>query len=469
LNLSGPAVLSLVHLLLAAGVTGHVLLNKRDPGSAVAWIGIAWLSPVLGSVLYVLLGVNRVRRRALTMRAQRRHPVPNPEPVSSDAVPDEYLSALEYSAQRITGRPAKSGNAIAVLRNGDEAYPEMIARIDAAERSVALASYIFRADRAGRPFIAALIGAQRRGVEVRVLIDGVGGGYFWSTTDLNLRRAGVPVARFLHSPLPWRMPFLNLRLHKKVLMVDGGCAFVGGLNIGAENLVHDNPASPVLDTHFRIEGPVVAQIAHSFADDWYFITAERLLGERWFPPLHSRGDSVARAVTSGPDQDLEKIELMILQAVGAARSTVKIMTPYFLPDERIITALALAGMRGVKVDVVLPANSNHPTLDWGARAHIGPLLAAQCRVWTHGAPFDHSKLMTIDGEWCLVGSANWDMRSFRLNFELNVEIYHSELVARLEEFITQKQEVLLSAEKLRKTSLPVTLRNAAARLMLPYL
>jgi cardiolipin synthase len=468
LNLSSTAALSLVHLLLATVVTAHVLINKRDPGSAMAWIGIAWLSPVLGSVLYALLGVNRVRRRALTMRAQLPRAAPEGESVG-DAVPDEYLSSLEYSAQRITGRPAKPGNAVAVLRNGDEAYPQMIACIDGAEHSIALASYIFRADRAGRPFIEALIRAHQRGVAVRVLIDGVGGGYFWSTTDLDLRRAEVPVARFLHSPLPWRMPFLNLRLHKKVLIADGRCAFIGGLNIGAENLLSEKPAKPVLDTHFKIEGPVVAQIAHSFADDWFFIRRERLFGERWFPMLQSVGESVARAVTSGPDQDLEKIELMILQAVGAARSTVKIMTPYFLPDDRLITTLALAAMRGVEVDVVLPASSNHPTLDWGARAHIGPLLAAKCRVWTHGAPFDHSKLMTIDGRWCLVGSANWDMRSFRLNFELNVEIYHSELVARLEKFISQKQEVPLSAEMLRKISLPVTLRNSAARLMLPYL
>jgi cardiolipin synthase len=467
LNLTGTAVLSLVHLLLAAGVTGHVLVNKRDPGSAVAWIGIAWLSPVLGSVLYVLLGVNRVRRRALTMRAQRRS-APGAE-TGAEVGPDEHLSTLEYSAQRITGRPAKDGNAITILRNGDEAYPRMIASIDAAQHSVALASYIFRADVAGQPFIDALLRAQQRGVQVRVLIDGVGGGYFWSTTYLKLQRAAVPVARFLHSPLPWRMPFLNLRLHKKLLGVDGRSAYVGGLNIGAENLLGSQPARPVLDTHFFIEGPVVAQILHSFADDWFFITAERLYGERWFPAVEAVSDSIARAVTSGPDQDLEKIELMILQAVGAARSSVKIMTPYFLPDDRIITALALASMRGVQVDVILPASSNHPTLDWGARAHIGPLLAAQCRVWTHGAPFDHSKLMTIDGEWCLIGSANWDMRSFRLNFELNVEIYRSALVLQLEEFITRKQELRLSPELLQNTPLPIALRNSAARLMLPYL
>jgi cardiolipin synthase len=459
-----------LHLLLAVGVTGHILVHKRDPGSAVAWIGIAWLSPVLGSLLYALLGVNRVRRRALTMRAPRVSVPPGPAVTEvRQARDDDYLAMLEYAAERITGRPAKSGNAISILRNGDEAYPRMIAHIDAAQQSVALSSYIFRADAAGAPFIEALVRAQRRKVEVRVLIDGVGGGYFWSTTHLKLRQAAVPVARFLHSPLPWRMPFLNLRSHKKLLGVDGRIAFIGGLNIGAENLIRSQPAHPVLDTHFSLDGPVVAQIIRTFADDWFFVTGERLVGERWFPALGPVGDSVARVVTSGPDQDLEKIELIILQAVGCARSSVKVMTPYFLPDDRIITVLALASMRGVQVDVILPASSNHPTLDWGVRAHIGPLLAAQCRVWTHGAPFDHSKLMTVDGRWGLVGSANWDMRSFRLNFELNVEVYHSALVLQLEQFITQKQEVRLSAEVLEKVSLPIMLRNNAARLMLPYL
>ena len=145
------------------------------------------------------------------------------------------------------------------------------------------------------------------------------------------------------------------------------------------------------------------------------------------------------------------------------------MTPYFLPDDRIITALALAAMRNVGVDIALPEHSNHPTVDWAMRAHIGPLLTAGCRLWTHKPPFDHSKLMTVDGIWCLVGSANWDMRSFRLNFELNVEVYHSALVLQLEQFITQKQEVRLSTEVLEKVSLPIMLRNNAARLMLPYL
>ena len=327
---------------------------------------------------------------------------------------DDHLAQLERAGYRITHRPVEKGNSITILRNGDQAYPVMVAAIESAQRSVVLSSYIFREDAAGTRFIEALVGAAKRGVEVRVLIDGIGGGYFTSSTYGVLRRARVPVARFMHSSVPWRMPFLNLRSHKKILGIDGKVAFAGGLNIGGENVLQDRPAHPVIDTHFHFEGPVVAQLIDVFANDWAFTTGEQLAGERWFPEVapHVGGNSVARAVTSGPDQDLEKIEFVILEALSCARSAVRVMTPYFLPDERIITALALAAYRGVSVDVVLPEHSNHPTLDWGSRAQIGPLLAAGCRVWTHPAPFDHSKLMTVDGVWSLVGSSNWDVRSF---------------------------------------------------------
>jgi cardiolipin synthase len=464
---ASPTVLSITHLLLATGVSVHVLLHKRESGSSAAWIGLAWLAPILGSVLYLLLGINRVRRRAMSLHG----PQATAWTVASSAALErvDHLAALERAGQRITNRPAERGNAIVILRSGDEAYPRMIAAIEAAQHSVALSSYIFRDDEAGTGFMDALIRATGRGVEVRVLIDGVGGGYFRSAAYHRLRHAGVPVARFLHSTLPWRMPFLNLRSHKKILGVDGRVAFAGGLNIGAENLRRRDPPHPVIDTHFRFEGPVVAQLIAVFADDWRFTAGEQLAGESWFPPQKPAGDSVARVVTSGPDQDLEKIEFMILEAVGCARTAVRIMTPYFLPDDRLITALALASFRGVEVDVVIPAHSNHPTVDWAAHAHAGPLLAAGCRVWTHAPPFDHSKLMTVDGTWCLIGSSNWDVRSFRLNFELDLEVYHSGLVQQVDALITAQQGQQISAAMLEMRSLPVRLRDSAARLMLPYL
>jgi cardiolipin synthase len=456
-------------LVLAVGVTAHVLLYKREINTSAAWIGLAWLAPILGSVLYLLLGINRVRRRAMSMRGSRSTDLL--DGVAITAGRDDYLAPLEQAGYRITNRPAEKGNTISILRNGDEAYPVMIAAIEAAQRSVVLSSYIFRTDAAGTGFIEALVRAVGRGVEVRVLIDGIGGDYFTSPTYYRLRQARVPVARFMHSTRPWRMPFLNLRSHKKILGIDGRIAFAGGLNIGGENVTHNHPPHPVIDTHFRLEGPVVAQLIDVFADDWAFTTGEQLAGEKWYPaaaPVEG-GNCVARVVTSGPDQDLEKIEFVILEAIACARASVRIMTPYFLPDDRLITGLALAAFRGVAVDVVLPEHSNHPTVDWGSRAQIGPLLAAGCRIWTHPAPFDHSKLMTVDGIWCLVGSSNWDVRSFRLNFELDLEVYDPTLARQIDALISAQQGKRISMAQLHARSLPVRIRDGAARLMLPYL
>ena len=461
-------IVSVVYVALAAGVTMHVLLHKRDIGASIGWIGLAWLSPILGSVLYVIFGINRVKRRA-TRLYDAPQATPGAETAVASATRDDHLAPLEHAGCRITERPVESGNAITLLRNGDEAYPKMLAAIDGARISVALSSYIFRADAAGTRFIEALIRAHQRGVAVRVIIDGIGGGYFLSRAYRRLRRAGVSVARFLHSPLPWRMPVLNLRSHKKLLVVDGRIAFTGGLNIADENVLRDRPRHPVQDLHFFFDGPVVAQLSEAFATDWLFVADERLSGDAWFPRLEAHGGGAVRAVISGPDQDLEKIEFMILEAIACARQSIKIMTPYFLPDDGVMTALALAAMRGIAVDVITPERGNHPILEWAARAHIAPLIDAGCRLWRNPPPFNHAKLMTVDGSWCLIGSANWDMRSFRLNFELNMEVYHSDLVGQIDALMAAKQRRRITAAELDRRSLPIRLRDNAARLMLPYL
>lgn len=460
--------LSAVHILLAIGVTAHVLFHKRDVGASIGWIGLAWLSPILGSILYVLFGINRVRRRATQMRDERPARRTVAAPVSPPGR-DDHLAALERAGDRITQLPAERGNAVTVLHNGDQAYPQMIATIEAAKTSVALSSYIFRADSGGGAFIDALIGASRRGVEVRVLIDGIGGGYFLSPAYERLRRHEVPACRFMHSPLPWRMPFINLRTHRKLLVVDGRTAFTGGLNIGGENLLQDRPRHPVRDTHFRFEGPVVAQLVEAFAESWLYAAGENLAGEAWFPPLDDVGEAVARVILSGPDKDLEKIEFMILEAVACARRSIKVATPYFLPDDRLVSGLALASMRGIAVDVIVPSHGNHPVVDWAMRAQIGPLVAAGCRIWRSPPPFNHSKMMTVDGIWCLIGSANWDARSFRLNFELNMEVYHADIVEHLDSLMARRRGAPITAAELERLPLPVKLMDNGARLMLPYL
>ena len=456
----------LAHIAIASAVTVHILLYKRNIGTSISWMGIAWLSPFIGGALYFMLGVNRVKRRAKRLRRERSHLflVDEVAPNAPNAGP---LAPLEHAIGRLTGLSAEAGNGFQLLRNGDEAYPAMRLAIDAATKSVGLASYIFRDDAAGEPFNAALIRAHQRGVQVRVLIDGIGSGYFWSGTYDRLRRAGVPVDRFLHSYVPWKTPFLNLRNHRKLLVIDGRIAFTGGLNIGAENIQAGNPQHPVLDTHFRVDGPVVEQLVEAFADDWLFQTGEKLLSDEWFPTLEAAGQAIARVVTSGPDEDLEQIEFVAMHAISSARHSIRVVTPYFLPPEVLTMSLGLAAMRGVRVDIVLPEHSNHTMLDWARRVPLKALLEAGCHVWLRPAPFDHSKLMTIDDAWSLIGSANWDTRSFRLNFELTVEIQDEGFARNLAEITRGGRELLLA--ELDHDPLLLRLRNNAARLLQPYL
>ncbi len=455
-------------IVLALGVTGHVLLRKREVAAATGWIGLAWLAPVWGALLYFMFGINRVVRRAMKARKARQprrgandHPVHDIEP---------HLVPFERAIRRITGRKVELGEAPTVYHDGDEAYPVMLEAIGKAANSVALSSYIMRHDGIGERFAQALRAAQDRGVEVRVLVDGIGSGYF-SAIRRRLHGLGVPVAQFMHSAMPWRMPFLNLRSHKKLLVVDGRIGFTGGMNISDANLVAESPKHPVADTHFRFEGPVVTQLLDVFAHDWAFTTGEDIEGENWFPDPDDQvdGTSLARVVTSGPDQDLEKIRSVLLEACACAHDSITIMTPYFLPGGEIMSGLTMAAIRGVRVDIIVPQRSDHRFLDLAMRAHIGPLLEAGVRFWQGAPPFNHSKLMVVDKAWCLVGSSNWDMRSLRLNFEMNVEVYDTALAETLGAFMRQHQARKLKLSELRARSLPVQLRDAALRLLLPYI
>lgn len=454
-------------LIIALAVTIHVLQTKRDVASATAWIGLAWFAPFFGGVTYFVLGINRVRRRALRLRGPSSTRGRSRQ--GRAAAEDHRLAALQHGIGHICRRPIEHGNRIDILHDGDEAYPAMLAAIEAAERSIGLSSYIFRADEIGERFITALAAAQRRGVAVRVIVDGIGSGWLRSPAYHRLRAAGLPAGRFMHSSMPWRMPFLNLRSHKKILVVDGRIGFTGGVNIADQNILAKQPKDPIQDTHFRVEGPVVGQLTYAFARDWDFVSGEELEGEAWFPSLTHQGDIIGRVLTAGPDEDVEKIEYAVLQAIACARHSIRVMTPYFLPDQRVITALSLAAQRGVTVDIVIPRKGVHQLLDWAVRANVAPLLESGVRIWRCPPPFRHSKLMVIEDEWSLIGSSNWDMRSFRLNFELCIEAYDKRLAADLVRLVTENQGNALTLQELESRNLFLRMRDAGARLALPYL
>jgi len=461
--------LTALYLAGAVGVTGHALLTKADGRAAVAWLALAWLSPYIGAAVYLLLGVNRVTRKAHRLAV---HPAASGGPRGSAAEPvpleAAQLAGVARVSERLTGRELTPGNRVQLYEQGDAALAAMLAAIGDAEHSVALTSYLFADDASGRRVAAALTAAHRRGVAARVLIDGVGGGYLRYPMLRRLRRAGVPAASFLHSWRPWRMPFLNLRNHKKLLVADGVLAFTGGMNITGATMA---PRPGLRDAHAAVRGPAVPQLLRAFAEDWAFTTGERLTGPAWWRPPDTAGTTAARAITSGPDEDTGTLETVLAAAIVEARRRVRVVTPYFLPDRHLSMALSLAVLRGLRVEIVMPRRSNKRVVDWAARANLRFFTGAAGSVFLTPAPFDHAKLMTVDGTLTVLGSSNWDVRSHRLNFELDLEAHDPALTARVDAAIDAR---IAGARTLTDAELAARprwqqLRDAAARLFLPYL
>jgi cardiolipin synthase len=459
-------ILFTLHICLSAIVTVQVLLRKRNVASAIGWIGLVWLSPFVGALLYFCFGINRVQRRARILRRSVKKPVLRTG--TSTASSDPFAN-LKATVGALTSQDLASATISLPLQSGDDAYPQMLAAINNAKSTIALASYIFRSDKIGQDFIHALEKAVQRGVTVRVLLDGFGSGIFLVSTHRTFRRLKIPAARFMSSIAPWRIQYLNLRLHKKVLVVDGVLAFIGGLNIADENTARLRRRPVVRDTHFKIEGPVVRQITQDFCDDWLFATGETLPETTWNPRTQDTGVVEARTIVSGPDQDIEQLSLVLLAAITTAQKSIKISTPYFLPDDQLMTALSLAALRGVDVHIVIPMFNNHPPVGWAMLSHVGPLLQAGCRISRAPPPFNHSKLMVVDDAWCLFGSPNWDARSLRLNFEMAIEAYDQTLAAKLSAIIDHSGRRPLTTKELDFRPLFIKCRDAASRLMAPYL
>ena len=465
-----PHLVGFVTLVVDLLATGHAILNKRDTRAAIGWVAIIWLVPVVGFVLYIWLGINRIQRKAQRLIGSRSFAERQalacacpPEELDQRLLPyGEPIRKLADYMQRVTSAPLLHGNRIEPLDSAEAAYPAMLQAIDDAKTSVTLCTYIFNNDDAGRKFVEALGRAAARGVHTRVLVDDIGARYHLPAVDGALEAVGVRVARFLPSLMPLSLPYSNLRDHRKILVADGRIGFTGGMNIRD---------CPLRDLHFRVTGPVVAQMQQVFADDWAFATKESLQGPIWYPPLTPVGEVLCRSIVDGPDENIDKLRMSIMGGLACARQRVTVWTPYFLPDAALITALNVTAMRGVEVNIILPEANNLTLVKWACIALLPQVLEHGCRVWYAPPPFDHTKLMVVDGIWVLLGSGNWDPRSLRLNFEFNVECYDRALAEQLDAqaaaTIAKSRPITLAEVEGR--SLPIKLRDGFARLFSPYL
>ncbi|HEY1899136.1 MAG TPA: phospholipase D-like domain-containing protein [Steroidobacteraceae bacterium] len=450
-------------LLCAAFASIHALLTKPDPRSAFAWIAMCWLFPLGGAILYGLFGINRVRARARQLRGTLGNPR-NPVRIRNEDAPANHLMRI---GDAVTQWPRVPGNSIESLENGENAFPQMLAAIAGAQHTVWLATYIFETDPIGQQFIAALAAAAARGVQVRVLVDGVGEWYSWPHVVPQLRRAGVRAQRFL-PPQLWPPRFaLNMRNHRKLLLVDGQTGFLGGMNIGGRE-VGKAGSRRMADLHFKVRGPVLHQLGEAFGVDWLFAANETLIVPG---PSASRGGCMCRVITEGPDEDNDKLVSVMMGAVSMAREQLLIMTPYFIPPPELSSALQSAALRGVDVTLVLPERSNLRYVDWACRRWLKPLVERGVRVFLQPPPFAHTKVLVMDGSYAQIGSANLDPRSLRLNFEIAMEVYDSVTCEWLSRYILEARDrsKVLTAAQLSTLSAWVLLRDSLCWLLSPYL
>ncbi|NYT59293.1 cardiolipin synthase [Alcaligenaceae bacterium] len=469
-------------LLLSIAVGGtaavHAAMTKNDVRAAIGWVGIIMMSPLLGPFIYLIAGINRIRQDHISEQRNKslKHYAPRSDLVLADigAIAPAQFESLRVLGDRISHFPLCDGNHIQMLLGGDQTYPAMISAIEQAQKSIALQSYIFDNDSVGRQMADALARARERGVEVRVLIDAVGSKYSRPPITRLLRKKGIPVALFMTNPLGFmRMPYANLRSHRKVLVIDGCMAFTGGMNIREEFLSAVAGPNTCSDTHFKVEGPVVLQLLSVFVHDWEFTTKENLPFRTWCG--HTQDAPMpqvpARAIRSGPDRYIVGTHNMLLGAFAVAQKHIRIQSPYFLPDQVLLGALNTAARRGITVDIVIPSRNNLRLVNYAMTAQLDQVIRNNCRVWLARGCFNHSKLITIDGAWSYVGSSNMDPRSLRLNFELDMEVYSSELAAQIETLVDNQIEEAeaVTLEGLAAIPFRKRLRNRIIWLASPYL
>lgn len=461
--------------MVIVGAIPWILSLKRDPVSALAWSLVVILLPILGFLLFLVFGYTHVYRplkrkrrhhRVFEQRtgAAKRGRLPN-------AADEADYGGLGQLAVRLGATPPLPGNAVMLYHATKVGHGALLEAIAEARDHIHLEYYIVQPDETGRELLALLTRKARQGCEVRLLYDALGSWTLKSRLLRPLHKAGGKSAAFLGISLLRRRLQVNMRNHRKLVVIDGRLAFTGGMNIGNEYLGLSRWFRYWRDNLMRIEGPAVAALQNIFAEDWDFSADELLDSPRYFPELVNVGESIVQVIDSGPDQEINGLREIIFAALTTAKSRLCIATPYFVPDIGILDALKLAARRGVEVRLICPLKSDNRLADFGSRYYWAELLDEGIHIHEYLRGMMHAKMMLVDDRWGWVGTANLDRRSLQLNFE-NVCILHSErelaaLAKAFQRDLKRSREVL--RDEFAKRSPTTKLLENTSRLFSPIL
>jgi len=453
----------------------YIIYERNSPAATMAWLLAMVFLPFVGLMAYFFMGRKRLATRVELLKAIREEVGDEWEMLDFDATFKETIKSdrcdhkhhdLMLLAYRSPGLPPTLGNSVKVLKDADLSYPDLLESISSATAHIHAMYYIIRPDDAGRMFRDALVERAKAGVEVRLLYDDIGSWAMKPEFWRPLVEAGGMVREYRPVRFSrFRTFYANFRNHRKIVVVDGKTAYTGGINIGDEYLGKDPEMGFWRDTNVRIDGPAANHLQLVFAEDWYYATGELLAYSYVRPAAGHNGDGgIVQIVPSGPDRPREQVAQLYFTAITSARDRLYITTPYFVPDEAVQAALIAASLRGVDVRLLVPGRYDKRIIKYASHSYFRELLASGCRIYEYRKGYIHAKTLTSDGEVGIIGTANMDIRSFRLNFEVCAVCYDTGVAEALD---AQFMEDLKDAERVevetftKRPGIDVFLENTA--------
>lgn len=469
-------VVSVFSTLTVVSIGLMIFMENRHPSATMAWILLLALIPIVGLFFYLLFGQNYFKRRKYDKKAQRDILAYESE-VLQRSIPDltsfrqDHQQLLQLS-QRLARTPISFSTETKVLTNGEETFSALLPELQKARHHIHMEYYIYRADEIGTQIQRILMSKAREGVSVRFMVDAVGSLQLPKSFLNEMKEAGVQVAVFGSPRTIFFTSRVNYRNHRKIVVIDGSVGFIGGLNIGDEYLSRNKTYGFWRDTHMLVRGEAVRTLQVIFMQDWQYVTDEVVTEQEYYSPdLLENRNGVVQIIASGPDNERRALKNIFFSMIVSARKSVWIATPYFIPDDDILTALRVAALAGLDVRILFPAKPDKWLPFLASHSYFSTLLDAGVRIYEYEKGFLHSKLLIVDGEIATIGTANMDMRSFHLNFEVNALLVETESVQQMvNDFERDLQYTnLIDRDTFMNKRIIVRLLESGARLMSPLL
>ncbi|MDQ6420151.1 cardiolipin synthase [Paenibacillus sp. LHD-117] len=470
----------ILNIFLAVTV---IFLERRNASSTWAWLMVLFFIPVLGFALYLILGQKMRKRQLNRLLGDNRRIIEDTLEkqrillAQRELLPDssEMAGYQDMMFMNLTTSYAlyTNNNVVDIFTNGNRKFDALIADIEKAEHHIHLVYYIVRDDELGRRLMDALVRKAAEGLEVRFLYDHIGSSALPRRYFRELRAAGGMEAAFFPSRIPYLNMKINYRNHRKLAIFDGRTGYIGGFNIGNEYLGLNEHFGAWRDTHLKVQGGAVLQMQAQFLMDWNLAASMKIpLDVGYFPyPRSGNGIIGMQLVASGPDTEYQEIKNAYIKMIHSAKETICLQTPYFVPDESLMTSLRIAALSGVSVSIMLPSKPDHFFVYWATHSYLGELLASGVKVYLYEQGFLHAKTLVVDRKVASVGTANLDIRSFKLNFEMNAFIYDTDTAAELADIFWDDAESSreLTMEDYRNRPLWDRFKESVSRLLSPIL